>query len=36
MILRTLLASIVLCAAGSVYPAWRAAKMNPADAFRRS
>jgi len=35
MILPTLLASIVLCAAGSVYPAWRAAKMNPADALRR-
>jgi putative ABC transport system permease protein len=31
----TLLASMALCAAGSLYPAWRAASMNPADALRR-
>src|SRR5262249_51140649 len=36
MILPTLLASIALCAAGSLYPAWRAASMSPADALRRS
>ena len=36
IMLPTLLASIVLCAAGSLYPAWRAASMNPADALRRS
>jgi ABC-type antimicrobial peptide transport system permease subunit len=30
-----LLASMALCAAGSLYPAWRAASMNPADALRR-
>jgi putative ABC transport system permease protein len=36
MILPILLASIVLCAAGSLYPAWRAASMNPTDALRRS
>jgi putative ABC transport system permease protein len=35
MILPTLLASIALCAAGSLYPAWRAASMSPAEALRR-
>ena len=35
MVLPTLLASIALCAAGSLYPAWRAASMSPADALRR-
>jgi putative ABC transport system permease protein len=31
----TLLVSMTVCAAGSLYPAWRAASMNPADALRR-
>jgi len=31
----TLAASIFLCAAGALYPAWRAAALNPADALRR-
>jgi putative ABC transport system permease protein len=31
----TLLATIALCAIGSLYPAWRAASMSPADALRR-
>jgi putative ABC transport system permease protein len=31
----TLFASIVLCCVGSLYPAWRAASMKPADALRR-
>jgi putative ABC transport system permease protein len=35
MVLPTLLASIALCAVGSLYPAWRAASMSPADALRR-
>jgi putative ABC transport system permease protein len=35
MVLPTLLASIALCAAGSLYPAWRAASMSPAEALRR-
>jgi putative ABC transport system permease protein len=36
MALPTLLASIALCAVGSLYPAWRAASKSPADALRRS
>jgi putative ABC transport system permease protein len=36
MMLPTVLASIVLCATGSLYPAWRAASMNPTEALRRS
>jgi len=35
MFLPTLLFSIALCAIGSLYPAWRAAAMRPADALRR-
>ena len=35
MVLATILASIALCAAGSLYPAWRAASMSPAEALRR-
>ena len=35
IVLPTLLVSIVLCAAGSIYPAWRAVSMSPADALRR-
>jgi putative ABC transport system permease protein len=35
MVLPTLLASLALCAVGSLYPAWRAASMSPADALRR-
>ncbi len=35
IVLPTLLVSIVLCAAGSIYPAWRAVSMRPADALRR-
>ena len=35
MVLPTLLASIALCAVGSLYPAWRAASMSPAEALRR-
>jgi putative ABC transport system permease protein len=35
MALPTLLASTVLCAIGSLYPAWRATSMSPADALRR-
>jgi putative ABC transport system permease protein len=31
----TLLVSIALCAVGSLYPAWRAASMSPAEALRR-
>lgn len=35
MALAAIPVSIVLCAVGSLYPAWRAAAMNPADALRR-
>ncbi len=35
MVLPTLLISTALCAVGSLYPAWRAAAMSPADALRR-
>lgn len=35
MLLPTLIVSIVLCGIGSLYPAWRAASMSPADALRR-
>jgi putative ABC transport system permease protein len=35
MVLPTLLISTILCAVGSMYPAWRAASMSPADALRR-
>ena len=35
LVLPTLLISTVLCAVGSLYPAWRAASMSPADALRR-
>ena len=35
MVLPTLVSSIVLCSIGSLYPAWRAASMNPTDALRR-
>ncbi len=35
MFLPTLLVSILLCAIGALYPAWRAATMNPAEALRR-
>jgi putative ABC transport system permease protein len=35
MVLPTLAISIVLCSIGSIYPAWRAASMNPTDALRR-
>jgi putative ABC transport system permease protein len=35
MFLPSLLISVLLCAIGSLYPAWRAAAMSPADALRR-
>ena len=35
ILLPTLLVSILICGVGSLYPAWRAASLNPADAFRR-
>lgn len=35
MVLPTLAIAIVLCCIGSLYPAWRAASMNPTDALRR-
>ncbi len=34
MVAPTLAAAILLCALGSLYPAWRAASMTPADALR--
>lgn len=36
MILPTVLAAILLCALGSLYPAWRATSLTPADALRRA
>ena len=35
LILLTLAATVLLCLAGSVYPAWRAVQMTPAQALRR-
>jgi putative ABC transport system permease protein len=35
IVLPTLLVSTVLCGVGSLYPAWRAASMSPADSLRR-
>jgi putative ABC transport system permease protein len=35
LILPTVLATFALCAAGSLYPAWRAVRMTPADALQR-
>lgn len=35
MVLPTLIVSVALCGLGSLYPAWRAASMSPADALRR-
>lgn len=35
IVLPTLLVSTLLCGLGALYPAWRAASMNPADALRR-
>ena len=35
LILPTVLATFALCAAGSLYPAWRAVRMTPAEALQR-
>jgi len=35
ILLPTMLVSVLICGVGSLYPAWRAASLNPADAFRR-
>jgi putative ABC transport system permease protein len=36
MVIPTFIAAIVLCALGSLYPAWRATSLTPADALRRA
>jgi ABC-type antimicrobial peptide transport system permease subunit len=36
IVLPALAISIFLCCLGALYPAWRAASMNPADALRRT
>lgn len=36
LILPTVLAAFALCAAGSLYPAWRAVRMTPAEALQRT
>ena len=35
VLIPTVAASIIICAIGSFYPAWRVASMSPADALRR-
>jgi ABC-type lipoprotein release transport system permease subunit len=36
MLAPTLVASVALCALGSLYPAWRATSLSPSDALRRA
>jgi putative ABC transport system permease protein len=36
LVVPTLLAALVLCALGSLYPAWRATRMTPAEALQRA